>query len=75
MVPVSVYQFMPRRPDIFDELDEVRLLVAAETRAGAMLPAGARGTILAVWADGAAYEVEFDLGFATIEAGHLAAAD
>ena len=43
----------------FDELDCVRLLKAVEDMDGKRIEAGTKGTIVAIWADGEAYEVEF----------------
>ena len=66
--PVLTYTFTPAKPDSFAELDEVRLTSALRTCRGETVPAGSEGTVLAVWAGGAAYEVEFDAGVATVEA-------
>ena len=73
--PVSIFQFKPEVSDVFSELDEVRLLVAARTKYGETVPPGSEGTVLSVWADGAAYVVEFEAGLATVEAEHLTAAE
>jgi len=56
----------PRAP-AFKELDDV--VLAAPVRvasAGRDLPAGARGTVVGVWQNGAAYEVEFTQPFACL---------
>ena len=73
--PVSLYQFTPEAPGTFAELDEVRLLSAARTKYGLLLPAGSEGTVLSVYGEGEAYIVEFDEGLATIKAEALAAAN
>lgn len=72
--PVALYQFTPDTRAAFAEMDEVRLVSDARTKYGQPLSAGAEGTILSVYAEGAAYIVEFDQGIATIEAEHLIAA-
>ncbi|MCK2055630.1 DUF4926 domain-containing protein [Methylobacterium sp. 37f] len=41
------------------ELDDVVLLADARTDDGTLIQAGTEGTVVAVWQDGAAYEVEF----------------
>ena len=35
------------------------------------MPAGTSGTVLGVWPEGTAYEVDFPLGLATVEAPKL----
>jgi Domain of unknown function (DUF4926) len=61
----------------FKELDDV--VLAAPVRvaaAGRDLPAGAHGTVVGVWRDGAAYEVEFSQPFpclVTVRAASLLA--
>ena len=48
-----------RRPDRrFAELDRVSLREDVQVDGGS-LPRGALGTVVALWGDGAAYEVEF----------------
>lgn len=65
------------RGSAFKELDDV--VLAAPVRvaaAGRDLPAGAHGTVVGVWRDGAAYEVEFTRPFAclvTVRAASLMA--
>jgi hypothetical protein len=54
MVPV-----MDKRP-VFDELTEVSLTHAVEVE-GFVMPSGATGVVMAAYADGLAYEVEFEL--------------
>ena len=44
---------------LFAELSVVETLRPVETDDGAAVPAGSRGTIVAVYGDGSAYEVEF----------------
>lgn len=61
---------------LFPELSVVEVLDAVTTDDGAEVPAGSRGTIVAEWGDGAAYEVEFArpvVGNATIRAALLRA--
>ncbi|KQO70581.1 MULTISPECIES: DUF4926 domain-containing protein [unclassified Methylobacterium] len=41
------------------ELDDVVLLADARTDDGTLIQAGTEGTVVAVWQDGSAYEVEF----------------
>ncbi|WP_375464114.1 DUF4926 domain-containing protein [uncultured Methylobacterium sp.] len=56
------------------ELDRVALTAAVLTDGGHAIPAGTEGTVVGVWRDGAAYEVEFAHpagALATVEAGHL----
>ena len=60
----------PRYPDFtateyvrrfkIDELDAVTLAVDAQTNYGERVPAGTVGTVMAVWGNGEAFEVEFD---------------
>ena len=47
------------RPPLFAELSVVETLRPVETDDGEAVPAGSRGTIVAIYGDGAAYEVEF----------------
>ncbi len=68
------YSFTPEQPTGFAELDLVRVLQDIETDEGEPVPAGTRGTVVAVYASGAAFEVEFAYGTATIEAAHLTTA-
>ena len=72
--PVLTYDFAPLTPQIFAELAGVRLTHSVRTDDGVEVPEGTEGTIVGTWADGAAYEVEFAAGLATVEAGHLKAA-
>lgn len=58
----------------FRDLDRVALKVAATTDDGVRMEAGSEGTIVGVWRDGEAYEVEFADpagALATIEAADL----
>lgn len=57
------------------ELTVVTLLKPATTDEGALVPAGTRGTIVLVYGEGEAYEVEFlePQGLATVEAAALTA--
>ncbi|WP_019906041.1 hypothetical protein [Methylobacterium sp. 77] len=56
------------------DLDEVTLLAEAMTDDGATVPAGTAGTIVGIWRDGEAFEVEFALpegALATVRAEAL----
>ena len=72
--PVLTYTFRPDEPHGFADLDGVRLTQAVVTDDGESVAEGTEGTVIAVWAEGAAYEVEFAAGLATVEAAHLVAA-
>ncbi len=52
-------------PPRFAELSAVTLARAVEVD-GASLPPGATGTVVAAYADGIGYEVEFDLPFQAV---------
>ena len=56
------------------ELAPVRLLHGVLTDNGVEVPEGAEGTVVGVWSKGAAYEVEFTAGLATVMADQLEAA-
>lgn len=43
----------------FRELDRVRVSEQVEGEDGKAVPAGSEGAIVAIWGDGATYEVEF----------------
>ena len=73
--PVLTYTIEIAKPHKFEDLASVRLLHAVETDEGEGVAAGTIGTVVGLWADGAAYEVEFAVGLATVEAGDLAAID
>lgn len=56
------------------DLDDVCLLAEVVTDDGERIAAGTEGTVVGVWNDGAAYEVEFAEpagALATVEAAHL----
>lgn len=72
--PVLTYTFELAGSPAFPELSEVRLLKSVDTDDGVAVPAGAEGIVLGVWLGGAGYEVEFDLGLATVDAANLVAA-
>ena len=72
--PVLTYTFTLGEPRGFADLSSVRVEIDVVTDDGEAVPAGTRGTVVSVYAGGAAYEVEFDGGTATIEAAHLTAA-
>lgn len=54
-----VSEAAPVPADVLRELSRVELTVAVVGDDGATVPAGSVGTVVAVWAHGAAYEVEF----------------
>lgn len=61
---------------LFPELSVVETLCAVETDEGVTVPVGSRGTVVAIWGDGQAYEVEFTrpvVGVATMLANMLRA--
>lgn len=67
------YVLEPDTP-LLKELDRVALLVDASTDEGKVIPAGSEGTIVGIWQDGLAYEVEFARPFhalATVRIEHL----
>lgn len=67
----------PSSTPLFAELSVVALARSVETDDGLAVPVGSRGTVVAVYAGGAAYEVEFAhpiSGNATVEAIDLRAA-
>ncbi len=66
--------FTLAEPKGFADLDLVRVAHDVVTDEGETVAAGTRGTIVSVYAEGAAYEVEFAGGTATIEAAYLVAA-
>lgn len=66
-----------KAPPIHAELSMVMLLTEAPTDAGVTMPAGSTGTVVGIWKDGEAYEVEFREptgALATVKAEHLLAA-
>ena len=65
------------QPQALAELSVVTLLREVVTDDGVTVPAGTEGTIVGVWGDGEAYEVEFDepvVGNATVRTDALRAA-
>lgn len=72
--PVLAYSFAPTPHTDFAELDVVRLASAMTTDEGVDVPAGTRGTIVAVWGDGAAYEVEVEDGLVTATTAQIISA-
>ena len=59
----------------FRELDRVRTLVEILGEEGEIVPAGSTGTVVAIWGEGASFEVEFTRPvetLAAIEPGSLA---
>lgn len=60
------------------DLDRVQLTVSVVSDDGDTISAGSKGTVVGVWHDGAAYEVEFThpvAGLATVDASGLRLAD
>lgn len=58
----------------FRELDRVRTLVEVRGEDGESVPAGSTGTVVAIWGEGASFEVEFTRpveALAAIEPGSL----
>ena len=72
--PVFSYRMKAATPATFADLDLVRLRIALTTDEGHEVPAGTRGTVVAVYGEGAAYEVEFTTGLAMVSAIDLVAA-
>ena len=68
------YRFEASNPHAFEELSFVQLIDRVTTDDGVEVPEGAEGTVVAIWAEGAAYEVDFAAGLATVEANQLEAA-
>lgn len=69
----AISRTRPDRP--IGELDVVTVLVPVETDEGETVAAGSEGTVVAIWAGGAAFDVEFDqpiTGLATIRGENLA---
>ena len=66
--PVLTYQLTPEEIVTFADLDLVRVIHVLTTDEGENVPAGTRGTVVAVYADGAANEVEFEAGLAPVVA-------
>lgn len=71
--PVFIYPFETVEPAPFADLDIVRVRRAVTTDEGEDVPAGTRGTVVAVYAGGPAYEIEFEAGLATIDSAELVA--
>lgn len=64
----------PDAPSAIRELDMARLLVPDTDDDGHEVPAGSVGTVVGVWNQGEAYEVEFVVPFqalATVEGGQI----
>lgn len=72
--PAVAHQFDLPTPRGFAELSQVRLVRPAPTDEGIMVAAGTHGTVVGIWPDHAAYEVDFAAGLATVEASLLVAA-
>lgn len=68
---VLTYPFKDAEPATFADLDIVSALHAVMTDEGEEVPAGTRGTVVAVYGAGKAYEVEFEAGLATVYAADL----
>ncbi len=75
MTADTVYLMRRSEPQSrFQDLDDVRINVAVVTDDGDRIEAGSEGTVVGIWRDGAAYEVEFAQppgALATIEADDL----
>ncbi|WP_375458298.1 DUF4926 domain-containing protein [uncultured Enterovirga sp.] len=76
--PELTYVYRPRpvlvpERKVLAELSVVALRVPATTFDGLAIPAGATGTVVTVWEDGAAYDVEFTdpAGLASLTADDL----
>lgn len=72
--PVLAFPFAIGQSSGFAELASVRILRDALTDEGEIVEAGARGTVVSVYAEAAAYEIEFENGTATVEAPMVTAA-
>ena len=57
--PGGLEEPCPGRFGPIAELDRVTIGCEIEGDAGETIPSGSSGTVVAIWADGAAYEVEF----------------
>ncbi len=73
--PVLRYALTSTNAHAFDDLTLVRLLRPVETDDGLPVEEGTKGVVVAEWGDGAAYEVEFEMGLATVEVNNLIAID
>ncbi|RYB02108.1 DUF4926 domain-containing protein [Lichenibacterium ramalinae] len=69
--PVFTYPFKEAEPATFANLDLVRVLHAVVTDEEEVVISGSLGTVVAVYGAGKAYEVEFEVGLATIYAADL----
>lgn len=69
--PAFTYQFVPTPETAFADLDVVRLTSDMTTDDGEAVLAGTRGTVVGVWGDGVAYEVEVEAGLVTATAAQL----
>lgn len=70
----TTFVLTPDIPSAIRELDTARLLVPVTADDGREVPAGSVGTVVGVWNQGEAYEVEFVTPFealATVAAGQL----
>lgn len=70
---IAAFRSPPSRRPI-GELDVVTVLVSVQTDEGEPIAAGTEGTVVAVWAGGAALDIEFDepvLGLATVRSENL----
>lgn len=60
MTADTVYLMRRQEPQTrFQDLDRVRVTKAVSTDDGDQIVAGREGTVVGIWRDGAAYEVEF----------------
>ncbi|AWB22233.1 DUF4926 domain-containing protein [Methylobacterium currus] len=70
----TTFVLAPDAPLAIRELDTARLLLEVTDDEGREVPAGSVGTVVGVWNQGEAYEVEFVTPFqalATVESGQL----
>lgn len=70
----TTFVLTPDAPSAIRELDTARLLVPVTDDDGHEVPAGSVGTVVGVWNQGEAYEVEFVVPFqalATVEGGQI----
>ncbi|MCJ2042923.1 DUF4926 domain-containing protein [Methylobacterium sp. J-059] len=57
--PFYMLRDSSHRAEALQDLDGVVLTVEAKSLDGDTIPAGSEGTIVGIWREGAAYEVEF----------------
>ena len=72
--PVLIYPFKADISHAFGDLASVRVLRTVTTDEGEEVTEGTHGTVVAIYANGAAYEVEFEAGLVTLSAFEIEAA-